>query len=188
MPAADTQAPAPDRLEYRFRWDAGEHRRMYLASRRIVRGRSKAWLVLKIWLAIVGAIFVRSLFLDSFVPSFTTLWPIGFAAIWIAMDRWGVPALTARAYARSHAACLPNDQVLVLEQDGVTASCTTSKASVRWAGIVDVHETPEFFLLYTTPACALQLPKRAVADAPQLRGWLEATAGRLGLPALRVAS
>lgn len=36
-----------------------------------------------------------------------------------------------------------------------------------------VHETPEFFLFFTTPACAIQLPTRAVGDPEQLRAWLK---------------
>jgi hypothetical protein len=76
--------------------------------------------------------------------------------------------------------------VRVIDRDGLTASCTTVNATVGWEGIKQVRETPHFFLFFTTPACAIHVPKRAIADVPGLRTWLNATADRAGLAALRV--
>ena len=82
---------------------------------------------------------------------------------------------------------MPNDQVRLLTPDGITARCTTSDASVAWAGVKRVEETPEFFLFMTTPACAIQVPKRAVGDVRQLRAWLREGPGRQDAVALRLA-
>ena len=93
-------------------------------------------------------------------------------AAWSAFDRWGLAYLNARAYARAHAACIPNDQVRILSADSLEANCTSMKASINWSGIARVRETPEFFLFFTTPNCAVQLPKRSVDNVEQLRLWL----------------
>ena len=98
--------------------------------------------------------------------------PLALVGGWIVLDRWGLSNLGARSYEREHRQCIPNDQVRVLDSDGISAQCTTGSASVRWAGISKVRETDEFFLFFTTPGCAIQLPKRAVGDLEQLRTWL----------------
>ena len=98
--------------------------------------------------------------------------------VFLAYIRWGLAYSAARVYARHHAACIPNDQVRVLTTEGIEARCTTSTATVGWTGITKVRETPEFFLFFTTPSCAIQLPKRVVADVPALREWLDSRVAR----------
>jgi hypothetical protein len=176
MDGVSADATGVDRLEYRFRWNDAEHRRFYRALQRETRRKAKYWLFFKIWMGIVGSIYLLSLVnpRTQFGPA--TLWPLAAVLVFIGLDRWGLPYWSARAYARAHAPCIPNDQVRVLDRDGIAATCTTSSASVRWPGVVRVEETPEFFLFFTTPRCAIQLPKRAVGDVPQLRAWLDRAA------------
>jgi hypothetical protein len=179
-------APVPDRLEYSFRWDGAQHRRLYRAMQRQSRRRSKVWLGLKIWMSAFALIVAVAALGPHGQASIATLWPVGAFVVWLALDRWGLPYFNARAYARAHAACLPNPQVRILDREGITAACTTMKATVRWEGLVRQEESPEFFLFFTTPACAISLPKRAVDDVPRLRAWLHAQAAGKGLAALRI--
>ena len=102
--------------------------------------------------------------------------PLVLSVYWLTFNRWGFAYMAARSYARDHAPCIPNDQVRILTPEGITARCTTSDVSVAWSGICGVAETRDFFLFMTTPACAVQLPKRAVGDLDQLRTWLREAA------------
>lgn len=161
------------RLEYRFRWDRAEHQRMYRALQRETRRGSKVRWALNLWLGFVALVFVFALWhaRDGEQARFA-LQPLAFIGAFYVFDRWGAAYLNARSYARNHAPCLPNDQIRVLDAEGLTAQCTTTNAAVKWVGVVKVTETPEFFLFFTTPNCAIQLPKRAVGDVEELRGWL----------------
>jgi hypothetical protein len=180
-------APVADRFEYSFRWDGAEHRRFYRALQRQARRRRRwAWLGLKIWMGAFAVIVAVSALGARGEVSVATLWPLAIFVASLALDRWGLPYFSARAYARDHAPCLPNPQVRILDREGITAACTTMKATVRWDGIVRQEESPEFFLFFTTPACAISLPKRAVDDVPRLRAWLHAQAAGKGLAALRI--
>ncbi len=183
---ATPTATAADRFEYSFLWDAAEHGRLYRTLQRQARRRSKPWLLLKIWMALFAVVWAVSIFGPRGEVSIATLWPAAAFVAWLGFDRWAEPYVSARAYARDHAACLPNPQRRVLDGDGITASCTTMHATVRWDGIVRHDESPEFFLFFTTPACAIHLPKRAVDDVPRLRTWLQARAAGPGLAALRI--
>jgi hypothetical protein len=112
--------------------------------------------------------------------------PLALVAGWFTFDRWGLAYFSARSYEHDHAPCIPNDQVRVLDGDGITARCTTSTASVQWTGVIKVRETPDFILFFTTPTCAIQLPKRAVEAPERLRGWLNHAAETEGLANLRM--
>jgi len=100
----DTEAVTSDqdRLEFRFRWDESEHRRMYRALQREVRRGSKVRVFLTIWfalLAIVPALgLIRSKDLGSALSAIVPLFAI---AAWITLDRWGLSYFSARSYARS---------------------------------------------------------------------------------------
>ncbi|HEY5616428.1 MAG TPA: YcxB family protein [Vicinamibacterales bacterium] len=98
--------------------------------------------------------------------------PLVIVGGWFVLDRWGLSYFSAQTYEREHAVCIPNDQIRVLDADGITAQCTISSSSVHWAGISRVGETEEFFLFFTTPGCAIQLPKRAIDNLERFRAWL----------------
>jgi hypothetical protein len=177
-----------ERLEYRYRWDRSEHQRFYRALQREARG-SKVRLLVLIWIGLLAALsvfaFIRA---RPEQRSVAALWPVGFFAVYLVFDLWGLAYMNARAYERTHAQCIPNDQVRVLSDEGLAARCTIGDASIRWAGIVRVRETPEFFLFFTTPRCAIQLPKRVVAEPQEVRAWLDRTAEATGLSQLRITA
>jgi len=177
-------------LEYRFRWDAGEHRRFHRALQRAARRGSTWRLALHAWLGFIAALSLLATLgaLRAGEPAAALQLASGLVlvAIVYAYDLWWMGHAAARAYARDHAACMPNDQVRLLTLDGLSATCTTSNASVSWAGVMRVEETPEFYLFMTTSAGAIQLPKRAVGDHAQLRSWLRDVAARDGALALRL--
>ena len=177
-----------ERLEYRFLWNAGEHRRFYRALQRTARRGSKARLALNIWLGFLATVSILAMIGawrsgNSVLPMTP---PLACVIVWLVFDRWFLARSATRAYARHHAACIPNDQVRVLTPEGISAVCTTSSASVSWEGICRVEETPEFFLFLTTPVCAIQLPKRAVGDVDRLRTWLREVLGRAAATTLRL--
>jgi len=176
----DVMTESRDSLEYRFRWNAGEHRRFYRALQRAARRGSKARVALHVWLGLIGAISLLGALgaLRAGGPVVAVASGFIFVTVFYAFDLWWLGHATTQAYARDHAACIPNDQVRLLTPDGITARCTTSDVSVSWAGVQRVEETPEFFLFMTTPVCAIQLPKRAVGDVAHLRTWLRELTGR----------
>jgi hypothetical protein len=179
--------PDLDRLEFRFRWDKSEHRRLYRTVQLEARRGSKTRWFLNAWFGLIAGASVLALIAPrDGASTVSAIVPLAIVVAWVGFDRWGLSYLSARSYERDHAPCIPNDQVRVLSGDGIAALCTTSNSSVRWAGIVQVQETPEFFLFFTTPACAIQLPKRAVGDQQQLRTWLNAAAERSGLANIRM--
>jgi hypothetical protein len=143
------------------------------------------WLLLSVWfgliamIATVGALHAQ----DALTGAIDVLPIIVVIGLWIVLDRWGLAQLSAWSYARNHARCIPHDQVRVLTAEGVRAQCATSDVFVQWSGINGVRETPEFFLFFTTPSCAIELPKRAVADPSLVRRWLSDHAPALFLTA-----
>ena len=164
---------ARDRFEFRFRWDKSEHQRFYRALQREVRRGSRIRWSLNAWFGFIAFVGLQGLFsARSSADIGPAVVPLAMVGGWLALDRWALAYLSTRSYERDHARCIPNDQVRVLDGDGITARCTTSNASVHWSGIVKIRETPDFFLFFTTPNCAIHLPKRAVADPDELRGWL----------------
>lgn len=174
-----TVPQSPDRLEFRFRWDKREHRRFYRTLQREARRGSKVRWFFNVWFGFIALLGITALWPGSDGVDFGAgLVPLAIVGAWFVHDRWGLSYFSARIYERQHALCLPNDQIRVLDADGVTAECTISSASVRWAGISKVCETDEFFLFFTTPGCAIQLPKRAIGDVERFRAWLSSASQR----------
>jgi hypothetical protein len=169
-----------DALEFRFRWDRSEHRRFIRAVQRRMHRGSKGRLALKAILG-VGSAFALFSMANGGLDDMGAVLVLLFASTWLILDRWGIAYLGARTYARNHAACIPNDQVRELNRDGITARCTTSTSSIQWSGIMRVQETPEFFVFYTSPSCAFQLPKRAVGDPEGVRDWIRRAVHAKGL-------
>ena len=177
-PAASPTAAA---LEFRFRWNAAEHRQFYRALHRVVtssaKNRSLLWVIRLFPAAALAVAFGTG---DG--------WRVGLGAalgyglimlVLSALGRVGGAYWSAREYARTHA-CVTDDQVRVLSAAGIEARCATSTTAVQWHGIQRVVETPEFFLFLTTPRCAIQLPKRAVGGPAELEAVRELTRQMVG--------
>jgi YcxB-like protein len=173
----------PDRLEFRFLWNAAEHRRLYKAVRRAVWRR--AWYRRLLPVA-VGSIVVAEAAVLAVSPVPLSRVASGSSpylvliAFWFVLIRWGLPYLSARTYARGHQRCIPHDQVRVVTAEGIEAQCVTTNVTIRWSGVTRLIETPEFFLVFTGPNCAFGIPKRAVPDAESLRALRGVFVGALG--------
>jgi hypothetical protein len=50
-----------------------------------------------------------------------------------------------------------------IQSDGVSSSSGIGRMEMRWVGITQVVETPEFVLFYITEKMAMYLPKRAIS-------------------------
>jgi len=164
-----TQSPPPQ--EYRFRWTAATHRSFYRALQREVSRRGVLRFVVPGAIVVVVAVTLLAI-IGARVPAGTVLLTLSpylvLFALWLALLKWGLPYVSAYSYRRAHAPCIPHDQIRVVNADGFEARCVTSTVQVRWPGIVRVVETPEFLLFFTTPSCAIQLPKRAVPSEEAL--------------------
>jgi hypothetical protein len=180
---SSTVAPGTDVLEYRFRWSAAEHRTFYRAVQREVSRRGFLRFIVPGALVVFAVVALVAM-LGSDLPVATvalTLAPyVILFLLWIALLKWGLAYVNARAYRRAHAACIPHDQIRVISAEGLEARCVTSTVKVRWPGIARVIETQDHFLFFTTPSCAIQLPKQAVPgslDLDRLREVLRAHVG-----------
>lgn len=158
-------------LEYRFRWTAPEHRQFYRALRREVARTTASGKVVP--LVVIG--FGGYVLWDAArmgrsamgIAALFGLWLVFFGGA-MALVQSLTPFLSARTYRRTHG-CIAEDQVRAITPEGLEARCTDSTVSVRWSAVRRVVETPDFFLFFTTPRCAIQLPKRSVADPDVLR-------------------
>lgn len=176
-------APATDLLEYHFRWSAAEHRAFYRALQREANRRGARRFIVPGALglfAVVAIVAILGSDLSTATVALTLAPYVLLFLLWIALLKWGLAYLSAHAYRRAHAACIPHDQIRVVSEEGLEARCVTSTVKVRWSGIARIVETPDHFLFFTTPSCAIQLPKQAVTDGvglEQLREILRAHVG-----------
>ena len=158
-------------LEYRFRWTAPEHRQFYRSLRREAARTKASGRTVPLVVLAFGAYVVWDAWRSgrgwAQLALVFGLWLLLFVALLAAM-RAITPFLSARSYQRTHK-CIADDQVRVFTLEGIEARCTESTVTVRWSAVRRAVETPEFFLFFTTPRCAIHLPKRSVADAEVLR-------------------
>jgi hypothetical protein len=99
--------------------------------------------------------------------------------LWWALFRLGFPYLAARRFRRdNHCAAHPMRRIVSVR--GLRTECETTSSDIQWAGIRGAVETPEFFLFFVTPVCAIQLPKRAIREPSELEGLRRLLQERLG--------
>jgi hypothetical protein len=190
-PTEESAAVAP--LRFEFSWNEAEHARLIRA---VLRHRLTGWLS-RAALPIICGAFLLFLIVIPFSrpnPNPVAVWIAAspwllILGLWLIILRWGLPYIHARAFRRdSHCARHPMRRIVSAE--GLRAECDTTSTDVRWHGMRGVVETPEFFLFYVTPSCAVELPKRAIAtpnDLQYLRDILRQQLGEharlLGSPA-----
>ena len=166
-------AVAPTTFEFRFIWDAREHRRLFRALQREALGRSKFRYVIYVWAAVMCLLAVSGMaHAATGVDRVEQATPLLIVGLSIGLYRWALPRIETRSYRRRHALCLPNAQVVTVTPDAIEARCTTTTTKLTWSGVVRIIETPEFFLFFSTPACALHIPKRVIGDVAAFRQWL----------------
>ena len=56
---------------------------------------------------------------------------------------------------------------LVLGDEGLTESTAVGESRTRWAGVDRVEQTPDYIYIYTSPAAAHIVPKRAFPNPAQ---------------------
>lgn len=56
---------------------------------------------------------------------------------------------------------------LVLGEDGLTETTAVGESRTRWAGVDRVEQSPNYIYIYTSPAAAHVIPKRAFPDLHQ---------------------
>jgi YcxB-like protein len=165
-----TAGPA-EALAFEFLWDQAEHARLLRAVTRHQRTgwlrRSALGLVFVALVAFVlGVPFLRTGADPWIVWRAAAPWVL-ILAIWYGMLRLGLPYLGARSFGRDNH-CARHPMRRIVSMAGVRTECETTNTDMHWSGIQGVVETPEFFLFYVTPVCAVQLPKRAITEPVQL--------------------
>jgi YcxB-like protein len=167
-----TQASNPvEPLSFQFTWDQAEHARMIRA---VTRHRLTGWFRRSAVELILGGFVVFVLLIPLLrrganpwiVWRAAALW-IVILAMWYVLLRLALPYLAACSFRRDNH-CARRPMRRVVSSQGLRTECETTSTDVRWSGVHGVVETPEFFLFYVTPVCAVQLPKRAIATPMEL--------------------
>lgn len=158
-------------LSFQFTWNQAEHARL---MRAVARYQLTGWFARSALALVFGGLVLLMLMVSLLQPR-ENLWNVWRAAapwlailgVWFALLRLGLPYLSARSFRRDNH-CATHPMRRMVSAEGLRTECETTSTDVRWTGIHGVVETPEFFLFYVTPACAIQLPKRAIATPVEL--------------------
>ena len=67
---------------------------------------------------------------------------------------------------------------LVLGEDGVHESTAVGESRTTWAGVDRVEQNPDYIFIYTTPAAAHVIPKRAFAEPQQADAFYQLSCTR----------
>jgi hypothetical protein len=155
-------------LVFRFGWDRAEFQRFYRA---LVRHRTRTlgtsfvlwvpygFMVLALVYLVAGLAAHSA---GAMAQSLPWVLMLGF---WGAVLRWVRPSTAARNYqAKTNPYFDPDDMHRVVDADGLEAGAPRARSRLAWPALHKVVETDEFFLFYTSPACAIHLPQRAIPD------------------------
>ena len=150
---------------YAFQWRAAfESPR----ARRVRRLAYLVWLLAIALFALVPAIGADGFTLSRISVTFILVSVLVFFALQWCLERW----LMRRAIRHILKDERPDRGVLgrhrvVLDEDGVRESTAVGESRTTWAGIDRVEEGPEYIYLYTSPAAAHVIPRRAFGDPMQ---------------------
>ena len=126
------------------------------------------WRGIYVWVIVLGIIGLAPFAVRPSRETFANAIPaLVFLALWIAV-LWGIPRWSAYRQFRKQPAA-QGSRSLVLDEFGLHSEWNGGTAQNAWKNIVRYLETPELFLLYTSPACFNIVPKRGM-DAEQLAG------------------
>jgi YcxB-like protein len=150
---------------YAFQW------RAVFESARSRRARRTAyllWLLAILLFAIVPAIGPDGVTLSR--VSFTFIATSLLVALLLqwCLERW----LVRHAIRQLLASERPNRgqlgrHRLILGDDGLTESTVVGEARTRWAGVDRIEQSPDYIYIYTSPAAAHIVPKRAFPNSEQ---------------------
>jgi hypothetical protein len=183
----------PKEVGFEFTWNQPEHVRFVRAvARHRQGGRWMRWIMPTVVLVVFAFVALLPVIHPggNMGPVWRAFAPwLAIMLGWMALLSWGLPYLAAVTFRRQNH-CSRHPMRRVITPQGVRAECETTTSAVSWAGVHHVVETPEFFLFYVTPACAFQLPTRAIGSPTVLselrrvlRAHLGARAMLLGLAA-----
>ena len=160
----------PDDL-YAFQWRAAFKSRI---ARRAGRKVYAYWFLALLLVAVLPAIGPGGFVISR--ANFTFLL-VAFPAI--ALAQW---YLTRRLMRRAILQLLkqekPNKGQLgshkvVLSEDGVAERTAVGESRTSWAGVDRVEQNPEYIFIYTSPAAAHVIPKRAFRNMQEAEGFYE---------------
>jgi hypothetical protein len=162
-------------LRYSWDWTRDEHIRVHKAISRYAGSRWWTRGVLGAVALIVAAFAVESIKFGADVVPQLLPW-ILICGFWVFLLKWW----PARASARVHTKLHRGPHWLELGSEAVESGCDLCSMRQRWEMYKRAVETPEFFLLFYTPNCAVYLPKRMVGGTEQLQRVRDLLQARLG--------
>jgi len=147
---------------YAFQWRAAFQSPR---ARRVRRLAYWAWLLALVLFALVPAIGADGFTLSRVSIGFMLVPLLVFFLLQWALERW----LMRRAIRYLLRDERPERGVLgrhriVLDEDGVRESTAVGESRTRWAGIDRVEQSAEYIYIYTSPAAAHVIPRRAFSD------------------------
>ena len=171
-----------------FDWQRSE---VAQALRQIARLRPQsAWrrrlpVLLTIMLAAAGLFLIVGVMTKGSAALVGSLPWIAVLAAWLVLFRGGAAWLTAWQMSRNNPHML-SGQTHVMNASGYAVACGGTSSTVTWDGVVQVTETPEFFLTFPVRNAAYYLPKRCLTPG-QMTDLRQMLRNRLGERAVLLA-
>jgi Zn-dependent protease with chaperone function len=172
--------------EYRFFWTPREHVQASRATTRHMLGSIWLRVLPHVTLSIVavGVLLILAVVqpprrLVSFINAFPYLLILVLMNLYLL---WWAPWLAAKQLQKADPSVKGEFKHTTTDQ-GFSVQTVAAKVELTWEHILQVVETPAFFLYYFKRNCAYSTPKRVIpnTDLPALRATLRA---RLGTRAL----
>jgi hypothetical protein len=165
----------PDDL-YAFQWRA-----VFVSP----RGRRARRMVYLLWiLAVVLFAAVPAIGADGFVISRMNLIFIAVVLPIVFLFQWGLDRLLiGRAIRQLLKDERPEKGQLgkhriVLGEDGLRESTAVGESRISWAGVDRIEQDPAYIFIYTTPAAAYLIPKRAFKDPQEAEAFYQFSTAR----------
>jgi hypothetical protein len=148
-------------------------------GRRARRTAYLGWLLAVVLFAIVPAIGADGFTVSRVSFGFIVIaLPVAFLFQWC-LERW----LVRRAIRQLLEDERPDRgqlgrHRLVLGEDGLSESTAVGESRTTWAGVDRVEQSPDYIFIYTTPAAAHVIPKRAFTDPEQAEAFYHLSRAR----------
>lgn len=150
---------------YAFQWRAVFESPRGRRARRLVY---LGWLLAIVLYAFVPAIGPHGITLSRVSLTFIVTSMLIVSVLQWSLDRW----LVRRAIRQLLKDERPDRgqlgrHRLILDEDGLTESTAVGESRTRWAGVDRVEQNREYIYIYTSPAAAHVVPKRAFSTPEQ---------------------
>src|SRR5258705_4883430 len=153
-------------LAFSFTSTPAEHSRVLT---HMMRRKRSYWITMSVFALIILIIAILPAtqgYSAAAVLSTVLPWLLIFGGIVVALplvQRWQLKRLY------QHTPTWQQEQTHEFSEEGVRMSNPLSNSIIRWDAFVEVVETKEFFLFYSSRSMAHFLPKRAITAPDQLR-------------------